>query len=106
MACGPSDAIAPCERFSRLSKWFARPGPGSKEMSASSSRPHQWPASTFRPARLALTLLRVASGKLGEAKTGIEAQNDGAAVVGLPGRSLGLDIEYRRGAANARPPAA
>ena len=51
MACGdlPSDAIAPCERFSRLSKWFARPGPGSKEMSASSSRPHQWPASTFRP---------------------------------------------------------
>ena len=56
MACGdlPSDAIAPCERFSRLSKWFARPGPGSKEMSASSSRPHQWPASTFRPGRLAL----------------------------------------------------
>jgi hypothetical protein len=52
------------------------------------------------------TLLRVASGKLGEAKTRIEARNDAAAVVGLPGRHFGLDIESRRGTANARPPAA
>ena len=56
MACGDlsSDAIGPCERFSRLLWCFARLGPGTKEMSASSSRPHQWPASTFRPGRLAL----------------------------------------------------
>jgi len=56
MACGDPRPTrsAPCERFSRLLWCIARPGPGTKEMSASSSRPHQWPASTFRPGRLAL----------------------------------------------------
>jgi hypothetical protein len=45
-----------------------------------------------REARALRTLLRVASGKLGEAEAGIEAQNEATAVVGLPGRPLGLDI--------------
>jgi hypothetical protein len=41
-------------------------------------------------------LLRVASGKLGDAKAGIEARNSATAIVGLTGRPLG----------HARPPAA
>jgi hypothetical protein len=41
-----------------------------------------------REARALRTLLRVASGKLGEAKAGIAAPNGATAVVGLPGRPL------------------
>ena len=50
----PADAIGPLRTLSRLLWCFPRPGPGTKEMSASSSKPHQWPASSFRPGRLAL----------------------------------------------------
>jgi hypothetical protein len=49
-----------------------------------------------REARALRTLLRVASGKLGEAKAGIEAQNDGpsSAFLGVPWASI-----FRVGAA-------
>jgi L-asparaginase II len=110
MACGdlPSDAIAPLRTLLSVIKMVCATGPGLERdvrelIEAASMACVDLPP---REARALRTLLRVASGKLGEAKTGIEAQNDGAAVVGLPGRSLGLDIECRRGAANARPPAA
>ena len=110
MACGDlsSDAIGPLRTLLSVVMVLCAAGPGHERdvrelIEAASMACVELPP---REARALRTLLRVASGKLGEAKTGIEAQNDGAAVVGLPGRSLGLDIEGRRGAANARPPAA
>jgi hypothetical protein len=110
MACGdlPSDAIAPLRTLLSVIKMVCATGSGLERdvrelIEAASMACVDLPP---REARALRTLLRVASGKLGEAKTGIGAQNDGAAVVGLPGRPLGLDIEGRRGAANARPPAA
>ena len=110
MACGdlPSDAIGPLRTLLSVIMVLCAAGPGHERdvrelIEAASMACVDLPP---REARALRTLLRVASGKLGEAKAGIEAQNDATAVVGLPGRPFGLDIEGRRGAANARPPAA
>jgi hypothetical protein len=110
MACGdlPSDAIGPLRTLLSVIKMLCATGPGLERdvrelIEAASMACVDLPS---REARALRTLLRVASGKLGEAKAAIEAQNDATAVVGLPGRPVGLDIEGRRGAANARPPAA
>jgi hypothetical protein len=108
MACGdlPSDAIAPLRTLLSVIKMVCATGPGLERDVRELIEAASMACVDPREARALRALLRVASGKLGEAKTGIGAQNDGAAVVGLPGRPLGLDIEGRRGAANARPPAA
>jgi hypothetical protein len=110
MACGdlPSDAIGPLRTLLSVIMVLCAAGPGHERdvrelIEAASMACVNLPP---REASALRTLLRVASGKLGEAKAGIEAQNDATAVVGLPGRPFGLDIEGRRGAANARPPAA
>ena len=110
MACGdlPSDAIGPLRTLLSVIKMLCATGPGLERdvrelIEAASMACVDLPP---REARALRTLLRVASGKLGEAKAGIEARNDATAVVGLPGRLSGLDIEGRRAAANARPPAA
>jgi hypothetical protein len=110
MACGdlPSDAIGPLRTLLSVIMVLCAAGPGHERdirelIEAASMACVDLPP---REARALRTLLRVASGKLGEAKAGIEAQNDATAVVGLPGHPFGLDIEGRRGAANARPPAA
>jgi hypothetical protein len=84
---------APCERFSRLLWCFARPGPGTKEMSASSSRPHQWPASTFRPGRLALCGRCFASpqGSLARPRPGSRprmTRRPSSALLGVPSASI------------------
>jgi hypothetical protein len=110
MACGdlPSDAIGPLRTLLSVIKMLCMTGPGLERdvrelIEAASMACADLPP---REARALRTLLRVASGKLGEAKAGIEARDDATAVVGLPGRLSGLDIEGRRAAANARPPAA
>lgn len=110
MACGdlPSDAIGPLRTLLSVIKMLCATGPGLERdvrelIEAASMACVDLPP---REARALRTLLRVASGKLGEAKGGVETRNDATAVVGLPGRLSGLDIEGRRAAANARPPAA
>jgi len=110
MACGvlPSDAIGPLRTLLSVIKMLCAAGPGLERdvrqlIEAASMACVDLPP---REGGALRTLLRVASGKLGEAKAGIEARNDATAVVGLPGRPSSLDIEGRRAAANARPPAA
>ena len=110
MACGdlPSDAIGPLRTLLSVIKMLCATGPGLETdvrelIEAASMACVDLPP---REARALRTLLRVASGKLGEAKAGVEARNDATAVVGLSGRLSGLDIEGRRAAASARPPGA
>src|SRR5271165_1046800 len=105
MACGdlPSDAIGPLRTLLSVIKMLCATGPGLERdvrelIEAASMACVDLPP---REARALRTLLRVASGKLGEAKAGIEARNDATA-----GRPSGLDIVGWRAAANARPPAA
>jgi hypothetical protein len=110
MACGdlPSDAIGPLRTLLSVIKMLCATGPGLERdvrelIEAASMACVDLPP---REGAALRTLLRIASGKLGEAKAVIEARKDATAVVGLTGRPLGLDIEGRRAAANARPPAA
>jgi hypothetical protein len=105
MACGdlPSDAIGPLRTLLSVIKMVCATGPGLERdvrelIEAASMACVDLPP---REARALRTLLRVASGKLGEAKAGIEARNDATA-----GRPSGLDIVGWRAAANTRPPAA
>jgi hypothetical protein len=105
MACGdlPSDAIGPLRTLLSVIKMLCATGPGLERdvrelIEAASMACIDLPP---REARALRTLLRVASGKLGEAKAGIEARNDATA-----GRPSGLDIVGWHAAANARPPAA
>ena len=110
MACGdlPSDAIGPLRTLLSVIKLICATGPGLERDVRELIEAASMACVALQPREggALRTLLRVASGKLGEAKAGIEARNDAMAGVGLPGRPLGLDIEGRRAAANARPPAA
>jgi hypothetical protein len=87
MACGdlPSDAIGPLRTLLSVIKVLCATGPGLERdvrelIEAASMACVDLPPRETRALR---TLLRVASGKLGEAKAGIEAQNDATAVVGF-----------------------
>jgi hypothetical protein len=93
MACGDlsSDAIGPLRTLLSVIMVLCAAGPGHERdvrelIEAASMACVDLPP---REARALRTLLRVASGKLGVAKAGIEAHNNEMAVVGLPGRRTG-----------------
>jgi len=89
MACGdlPPDASGPLRTHLSVTRMLCATAPGLERdvrdlIEAASMACGELPPKEGGALR---TLLRVASGKLGEAKTRIEAWNDTATVVGLPG---------------------
>jgi hypothetical protein len=96
MACGdlPPDASGPLRTLLSVTRmlWATAPGLESDVrhlIEAASMACSELPAKEAGALR---TLLRIASGMLGEAKSGIEARNETAAVGGLPGPHVGPDI--------------
>ena len=90
MACGdlPPDASGPLRTLLSVTRMLCATAPGLERdvrdlIEAASMACGELPPKERGALR---TLLRVASGKLGEAKSEIEARNDTAAVCGLPGR--------------------
>ena len=93
MACSdlPPDARGPLQTLLSVTRMLCATAPGLERdvrdlIEAASMACGELPPKEGGALR---TLLRVASGKLGEVKSGIEARNDTATVGGLPWRRFG-----------------
>jgi hypothetical protein len=96
MACGdlPPDERGPLRTLLSVTRMICATAPGLKRDVRDLIEVASMACGELPPKECGVlrTLLRVASGMLGEAKSGIEVRNDTVAVGGLPGRHFGPGI--------------